>query len=72
MSEFKPQNRIVVGDDIQHLLINNLENKKTAYLENNPITIARERLKIALYFFVSFSSLSFLLEIHLYLFFQVM
>ena len=54
MTEFKPQNRIVVGDDIQHLLINNLENKKTAYLENNPITIARERLKIALYFFIVF------------------
>ena len=28
MTEFKPQNRIVVGDDIQHLLINNLEKKK--------------------------------------------
>ena len=54
MTEFKPQNRIVVGDDIQHLLINNLENKKTAYLKNNPITIARERLKIALYFFIVF------------------
>ena len=54
MSEFKPQNRIVVGDDIQHLLINKLENKKTAYLKNNPITIARERLKIALYFFIVF------------------
>jgi cell division protein FtsI (penicillin-binding protein 3) len=54
MSEFKPQNRIVVGDDIQHLLINNLENKKTSYLENNPITIARERLKIALCFFIVF------------------
>ena len=54
VSIISKKNRIVVGDDIQHLL-NGKENKNKRYfLENNHIKTARDRLKIALYFFVVF------------------
>ena len=53
MSESKAYNKIIVGDDIQHLLVNDQKTNKYS-LSKDPITIGKERLKIALYFFVFF------------------
>ena len=70
MSKSKAHNKIIVGDDIQHLLINDRNTNKFSLLKD-PLAIEKERLKIALYFFVFFFVI-FLSEIHFYLFFQVM
>ena len=53
MSKSKVYNKIIVGDDIQHLLVNDQKTNKFS-LSNDPIAIGKERLKIALYFFVFF------------------
>ena len=54
MSIISKKNRIVVGDDIQHLLNGKESKNKRYFLENNHIKTARDRLKIALYYFVVF------------------
>ena len=46
MSKSKAYNKIIVGDDIQHLLINDQKTNKYS-LSKDPITIGKERLKIA-------------------------
>ena len=53
MSKSKVYNKIIVGDDIQHLLVNDQKTNKFS-LSKDPIAIGKERLKIALYFFVFF------------------
>ncbi|MBP57133.1 MAG: hypothetical protein CML89_05440, partial [Rhodobiaceae bacterium] len=53
MSKSKAYNKIIVGDDIQHLLINDQKVNKFS-LSKNPVAIGKERLRIALYFFVFF------------------
>ena len=53
MSKSKAYNKILVGGAIQHLLVNDQKTNKYS-LSKDPITIGKERLKIALYFFVFF------------------
>ena len=70
MSKSKAYNKIIVGDDIQHLLINDQKTNKYS-LSKDPIAIGKERLKLH-FIFLFFSLLFFLLEIHSYLFSQAM